>query len=132
MSDQVQAAIFDQAAGVSKGTRFAKARREGHGSSASEEWRGIVRNALNLLRVPLREFVRPTMDTLLGHDVGAAVQLDATQAQPDAFVDDLDLSEDADLLGESGEPKRNRIPTGENVFPRMWRARQDSNLRPRD
>jgi hypothetical protein len=29
---------------------------------------------------------------------------DATQEQPDAFIDDVDAFDDAELLGESGEP----------------------------
>ena len=41
-------------------------------------------------------------------DDADATQPNATQAQPDAYVDDLDVSEDADLFGESGEPPRNR------------------------
>ncbi len=41
-------------------------------------------------------------------DDDAATQLSATQAQPEAYVDVIDVSDDADLLGESGEPRWNR------------------------
>ncbi len=41
-------------------------------------------------------------------DDDAATQLSATQAQPDLFVDDVDGDDDADVLGESGEPRWNR------------------------
>jgi hypothetical protein len=42
------------------------------------------------------------------HSVETEELLGANEAQPDAFVDDVDLSEDADLLGENGEPRWNR------------------------
>jgi Phage integrase family len=37
-----------------------------------------------------------------------ATHLSASQAHPDANLDDMDVCEDDDLLGKSGEPPRNR------------------------